>query len=273
MQTLLDELHEEPRRLLDPTLWPRLAFFALVEPNGAHLPARPTIPSPYVSRSRMIADEAARIYDERLSAQAPYWRALDECGGKIVPDMVFDLKRKRWQRAGEFADVPAKLMRANPRRPQTGRADGNLDRITDMMRPALSDPDLTTGHVLAFFCTHERPSMPAARKAAASEVPESDGDPASHRLVTIGPLTSVEPLWFAGPDLAAAAIVGTGRSRIVRAWRLRPEGVQSTLQPVKFRGEDLIDPATCNPFQRLIELRKRKSDRSAGTSRRQTSIW
>jgi hypothetical protein len=195
----------------------------------------------------------------RLSAQAPYWRALDECGGKIVPDMVFDLKRKRWQRAGEFADVPAKLMRANPRRPQTGRADGNLDRITDMMRPALSDPDLTTGHVLAFFCTHERPSMPAARKAAASEVPESDGDPASHRLVTIGPLTSVEPLWFAGPDLAAAAIVGTGRSRIVRAWRLRPEGVQSTLQPVKFRGEDLIDPATCNPFQRLIELRKRKS--------------
>ena len=49
VQTLLDELHEEPRRLLDPTLWPRLAFFALVEPNGAHLPARPTIPSPYVS--------------------------------------------------------------------------------------------------------------------------------------------------------------------------------------------------------------------------------
>jgi hypothetical protein len=259
VQTLLDELHEQPRRLLDPTLWPRLAFFALVDPNGAHLPARPTIPSPYVSRRRAIADEAACIYDEQMNAQAPYWNALDECGGKIVPDIVFDSKRKRWQRAGEFADVPAKLMRANPRRPPTGRADGNLDRITDMLRGALDDPDLTTGDVLAFFCAHERPSMPAARKLAANEVPESDGDPASHRLVTIGPLTSTEALWFAGPDLAAAAIVGTGRPRVVRAWRLRPEGVQSTLQPVKFRGEDLIDPATCNPFQRLIELRKRKS--------------
>jgi len=31
------------------------------------------------------------------------------------------------------------------------------------------------------------------------------------------------------------------------------------LQPVKFRGEDLIDPAASNPFQRLIDLRKRKS--------------
>jgi len=259
VQTLLDDLHEEPGRLLDPTLWPRLAFFALVEPNGAHLPARPTIPSPYVSRSRLIADEAARIYDEQISAQAPYWDAFDECGGKIVPDMIFDPKRKRWQRAGEFADVPAKLIRANPRRPPTGRADGNLDRITDMVRRALGDPDLTTGDVLEFFCAHERPSIPAARKQAATEVPESDGDPASHRLVTIGPLTSTEPLWFAGPDLAVAAIAGTGRPRVVRAWRLRPEGVQSTLQPLKFRGEDLIDPATSNPFQRLIELRKRKS--------------
>jgi hypothetical protein len=259
VQTMLDELHAQPRRLLDPTLWPRLAFFALVDPNGAHLPARPTIPSPYVSRRRMIAAEAARIYDEQISAQAPYWLALDERGGKIVPDMVFDPKRKRWQRAGEFADVPAKLIRANPRRPPTGRADGNLDRITDIVRSALSDPDLTTGDVLAFFCAHARPSMPSARKLAATEVPASDSDPASHRLVTIGPLTSTEPLWFAGPDLAAAAIVGTGRPRVVRAWRLRPEGVQSTLQPVNFRGEDLIDPATSNPFQRLIELRKRKS--------------
>ena len=259
VQSLLDELHAQPRRLLDPTLWPRLAFFALVEPKGAHLPARPTIPSPYVSRSRVIADEAVRIYDEQVSAQAPYWHALDECGGKIVPDMIFDPKHKRWQRAGEFADVPAKLIRANLRRPPTGRADGNLDRITDMLRGALSDPGLTMGEVLAFFSAHDRPSMPAARKQAVTEVPESDGDPASHRLVTIGPLTSTEPLWFAGPDLAVAAIAGAGRPRVVRAWRLRPEGVQSTLQPVKFRGEDLIDPATSNPFQRLIELRKRKS--------------
>src|SRR5579863_6060210 len=211
----------EPRRLLDPTLWPRLAFFALVDPNGAHLPARPTIPSPYVSRRRMIADEAARLYDEQLSAQAPYWNALDECGGKIVPDMVFDPKRKRWQRAGEFADVPARLMRANLRRPPTGRADGNLDRITDMVQGALGDPDLTTDDVLAFFCANDRPSMQGARKEAATDVPESDNDPASHGLVTLNAPTYTDSLWFDEPDLARRCVRGhgapSGRPRVAPA--------------------------------------------------------
>ena len=138
VQALLEKIRANPRFLLDPATWPRLAFFALVEPNGAHLPARPSIRSPYLLRGEERGDSA-------------------------------------------------------------------------------------------------------------------------HRLVSIGPLESAVPLWFAGPDLAGAAISGSAEPRIVRAWRLRPEGVQSTLQPVTFRGEDAIDPATCNPFQRLIELRKRKS--------------
>ena len=261
IQTLLDDLHADPRRLLDPAFWRRLAFFALVEPNGAHLPTRPTIPSPYVSRSAMISLEAQRIFDEQTSTQARYWRALDECGGKIIPDMIYDPKRKRWQRAGEFADVPAKLMRANPRRSPTGRVDGNLDRITDIVRGLVADPDLTTSDVLDFFTSHERPSLPAARKLAAEIVPDDAGDPTSHRLVTIGPVNSETPLWYAGPDLAAAAILGHGRPRVLRAWRLRGEGVQATLQPVDFRGErdDRIDPSLTNPFQRLVELRKRKT--------------
>jgi hypothetical protein len=135
VQTLLDELQQEPRRLLDPKLWPRLAFFAQVDPNGAHLPTRPTIPSPY----------------------------------------------------------------------------------TD--------------------------------------------DTSSHRLVTIGPVTSHGPLWYAGPDLAAAVISGPARPRVLRAWRLRAEGIQETLRPVNFRRdeEDRIDPHVSNPFQRLVELRKRET--------------
>ena len=48
---------------------------------------------------------------------------------------------------------------------------------------------------------------------------------------------------------------------MLRAWRLRPEGVQDTLRPVAFRGDenDRIDPRMTNPFQRLVELRKRKT--------------
>jgi hypothetical protein len=272
IQALLDEWHDEPRRLLDPRIWPQLTFVALVEPNGAHLPTRPTIPSPYVSRSAMIAAEAQRIFDEQSSTQASYWCALDECGGKIIPDMVYDPKRKRWQRAGEFADVPAKLMRANPRRSPTGRVDGNLDRIADGVRGLLGDLDLTTSDVLDFFASHERPSLQAARKLAAAELPEDDGDPASHRLVTIGPVTSEQPLWYAGPDLAEAAIGGPGRPRVLRAWRLRPEGIQGTLRPVDFRGDenDRIDPRVTNPFQRLVELRKRKTDNKLDDDLRST---
>jgi hypothetical protein len=260
IQALLDELHENPRRLLDPAIWPQLTFFALVEPNGAHLPTRPTIPSPYVSRHAMIEHEAQRIFDEQCSVQEPYWRALDECGGKIVPDMVYDRKAKRWQRAGEFVDVARGVMGVNPRRSPTGRVDGNLDRIAQIVRGALDDQGITTSDVLEFFHEHGRPSLREARKLAAVDVPESEGDPASHRLVSIGPVTSAAPLWFAGPDLAGAAISDGGRPRIVCAWRLRPEGVQTTLTTVAFRDKDPIDPRVSNPFQRLVELRKRKSD-------------
>ncbi len=272
VQTLLDGLQEEPRKLLDRALWPQLAFFALVDPNGAHLPTRPTIPSPYVSKSVRIAQEAARILDEQVASQEPYWRALDECGGKIIPDMVFDRARKRWQRAGEFAHVPRRLMTANPRRSPTGRIDGNLDRITQIVRDALGDANLTTSDVLDFFTSHERPSLTTARKTARADLTDDDGDPTSHRLVTIGPVTSTTPLWYAGPDLAAAAISGAGRPRILKAWRLRPEGVQKTLRPVAFRGDedDRIDPRTTNPFQRLVELRKRETGNTLDNELRST---
>ncbi len=133
VQALLDDVRANPRLLLDRTAWPRFAFFAQVDPNGAMLPSRPKAPS------RKQVESAA----------------------------------SRW-------------------------------------------------------------------------------------LVSIGPVTSTVPLWFGGPDLAAAAIAG-GAPRILRAWRLRPVGVQNTLQPVRFRGDDEIDPRTTNPFHRLIELRKRKS--------------
>lgn len=47
VQVLLDRVRANPHLLLDKTLWPRLVFFALVDPNGAMLPSRPEIPSPH----------------------------------------------------------------------------------------------------------------------------------------------------------------------------------------------------------------------------------
>ena len=186
--------------------------------------------------------------------------------------MVFDRARKHWQRAGEFADIPRTLLRANPRRSPSGRVDGNADRITQTVRNAMDDRNLATSDVLDFFASHERPSLHAARKIAHADLPDDDGDQTSHRLVTIGPVTSTTPLWYTGPDLAAAAISGTGRPRILKAWRLRPEGVQDTLRPVAFRGDenDRIDPRTTNPFQRLVELRKRETGNALDDELRST---
>ena len=62
------------------------------------------------------------------------------------------------------------------------------------------------------------------------------------------------------------------RPRIVRAWRLRPIGVQETLRPLEFRGEVTIDPRTDDFFRVLIEQRKRASDNKLDDELRNTGF-
>lgn len=94
---------------------------------------------------------------------------------------------------------------------------------------------------------------------------------ADHLMVTIGPVESKEPLWYAGPDLAAAAAdPNGGMPRVVRAWRLRPKGKLDTLTSINFRGVDPIDPRTDDFFARLIELRKAKTNDQLDDDRRST---
>jgi hypothetical protein len=272
IETLLFNLRQNPRLLLDRAMWPRLAFFAQVDPNGAQLPARPDVPSPYASREALARKRARVLFEQQRTAQAPYWDALDACGGKIVPDVEHNQRRKKWLPTGEFALLPKELLARNPGRTTSGKVPGNLNRIVRKIRGATNDASLTPYEILAFFASHQRPSLEAALQRVQSEMPD-DGDAAAHRLVTIGPVTSHVPLWYAGPDLAAAAISGSA-PRIVRAWRMRPSGVQSTLHPVDFRGDpnDRIDPARENPFRRLIELRKRKSGNTLDDDLRSTGF-
>lgn len=157
IEALLTRLHTRPDDLFDPATWKKLDFFALVEPNGATLPAR--------------ADTSPQ------AARQP---------------------------------LPAVLPRG-------------------------------------------------------SEAPR-----ATRSVVTVGPLVSlIGPLWYAGPDLAAAAIKG-GSPIVRRAWRLRPQGVQESLQPVLFRGADRMDPRGDDFFARLIELRKAKTADPLDDERRST---
>jgi hypothetical protein len=93
------------------------------------------------------------------------------------------------------------------------------------------------------------------RLAIEAERRDYEKQDTSNAVVTIGPVESVEPLWYAGPDLAASAIAD-GKPVILRAWRLRPNGIQESLRAIPFRGADLIDPRSDDFFARLIELRK-----------------
>ncbi|MHB8380708.1 MAG: helix-turn-helix domain-containing protein [Acidimicrobiales bacterium] len=98
---------------------------------------------------------------------------------------------------------------------------------------------------------------------------------ANDAVVTIGPVESERPLWYAGPDLAAAIAAcrvrdAGGTPTVIRAWRLRPAGKLDTLTPSRFRGADLIDPRTDDFFQRLIELRKAKTGDPLDDERRST---
>ncbi len=129
---------------------------------------------------RSVVERAQRMHDERMATEAPYWDALDGCGGKITPDMLYDARanvapsRRRWKSAGEFDDLPRMLLRKNDERPPSGKAYGNIDEITQHVRDAFGDQDLTTSDVLDFFREHPWPPSQTLvqRQAVAELLPE-----------------------------------------------------------------------------------------------------
>jgi hypothetical protein len=103
-----------------------------------------------------------------------------------------------------------------------------------------------------------------------SEAQLCEPDAASDSVISIGPVVWGQPLWYAGPDLAHAAMKG-GNPEVLDAWRLRPEGGQlDTLQPLPYRIDDCIDPRTDDFFVKLIELRVRKTNDELDDQRRKT---
>jgi len=75
--------------------------------------------------------------------------------------------------------------------------------------------------------------------------------------IGVNPLHSEQPLWYTLPDLIAAALL-TGRApTITRALRFVPIGRQPDLQPVRLRGDVLVDPATEDFFRAVVQARQR----------------
>lgn len=73
--------------------------------------------------------------------------------------------------------------------------------------------------------------------------------------IGINCLSSEKPIWFSGPDVVAS-ILQTGKvPQILRAIRLKPQGQQNRLSPVRFQGQVYVDPRRQDFFKNVVEAR------------------
>jgi hypothetical protein len=74
--------------------------------------------------------------------------------------------------------------------------------------------------------------------------------------IGLNPLTSDEPIWYAGPDLVGSKLK-TGRApRVIRAFKLVPKGIQKGMKATEI-GSREINPTKDDFFRGIIEERKR----------------
>ena len=74
--------------------------------------------------------------------------------------------------------------------------------------------------------------------------------------IGINPLFSERSLWYAGPDLVGSTLQTGSPPKVLRAIRLKPNGRQKGLRPVRLRDHVPINPRTDDFFQAVIEARE-----------------
>lgn len=74
--------------------------------------------------------------------------------------------------------------------------------------------------------------------------------------IGLNPLTSKEPLWYAGPDLAASALLSQRRPKVIKAIKVVAVGTQDGLTPTVL-GDRPINPARDNSFRAVVENRQK----------------
>lgn len=130
---------------------------------------------------------------------------------------------------------------------------------TTAVRSMLSDPHLEQRCMARSFwrdeigCTLVEIENPdGAILPARSRWNPTAADPG----IGVNPLTYRGRLWYMLPDTIAATLAGA-QLRVTRAIRLVGIGMQSSLRPVRFRGDLLIDPTVDDPFIAMVEARQR----------------
>jgi hypothetical protein len=73
--------------------------------------------------------------------------------------------------------------------------------------------------------------------------------------IGVNPLTSEDPIWYAGPDLASSKLLRKRTPKIIRAFRIIPQGLQEGMKAGSI-GTRTIDPIRDDFFRVIIEERK-----------------
>jgi hypothetical protein len=73
--------------------------------------------------------------------------------------------------------------------------------------------------------------------------------------IGLNPLIAGEPIWYAGPDLAASKLAREQTPQIIEAFRIVPKDVQRGMKPTAI-GTRTINPVTDDFFRVVIEERK-----------------
>jgi hypothetical protein len=100
---------------------------------------------------------------------------------------------------------------------------------------------------LAFFASVKPSGDLLPVRAMYSETGETN--------IGLNPLTATEPIWYAGPDLAASKLAAEQAPQIVEAFRIVPKCVQAGMKPTAI-GTRTINPVTDDFFRVVIEERK-----------------
>jgi hypothetical protein len=120
-----------------------------------------------------------------------------------------------------------------------------IDILNHIDAKTILDP--STWPRLAFFASVKPSGDLLPVRALYSESGETN--------IGLNPLTSTEPIWYAGPDLAASRLAKEVTPQIVEAFRIVPHGVQEGMKATTI-GNRTINPVKDDFFRVVIEERR-----------------
>lgn len=115
---------------------------------------------------REIESKAHEHYEQRVEEEIDWWRALEDVGGTIIPDL--DRVRLSWRIASEFKALPPRHRMTWDAPTDRLKVFGNLDELVAALQAR--GIEATRSSALAFFERKPRPTVAQSRRIIISQM-------------------------------------------------------------------------------------------------------